>query len=114
MNLSLVDSPSLGRIQAAANAFSLAPPETMLADCRVGCERVLYPGHTRCPTIADTSYAESSSHRNSIGNHGLRLLSEQNRAGFKKHEEEFQKGQTWPGFKPKPKPTEPAQVLEAR
>ncbi len=42
----------------------------------------------------------------------LTAISERDREAFEKHEREFQRYQDWPGIKPKP--TEPAKVLEAR
>lgn len=42
----------------------------------------------------------------------LEVLSERDRAAFEKHEEEFQNREQWPGIKPKP--TEPARVLDAQ
>jgi general secretion pathway protein D len=42
----------------------------------------------------------------------LERISEQNRAAFEEHEEEFQTYQDWPGVKPKP--VEPESVLEAQ
>ncbi|OHB65402.1 MAG: hypothetical protein A2Y76_10585 [Planctomycetes bacterium RBG_13_60_9] len=42
----------------------------------------------------------------------LKAISETNRRAFEKHEREFQTYQDWPGIKPRP--VEPAKVLEAR
>ncbi|MHC4438324.1 MAG: type II secretion system protein GspD, partial [Planctomycetota bacterium] len=41
----------------------------------------------------------------------LERISEQNRSDFEKHEEEFQKYQSWPGIKPHP--TDPEKVLDS-
>lgn len=41
----------------------------------------------------------------------LERISEQNRAAFEKHEEEFQRYQDWPGIKPKP--TDPEKALDS-
>jgi type II secretory pathway component GspD/PulD (secretin) len=41
----------------------------------------------------------------------LERISKQNRSDFEKHEEEFQKYQSWPGIKARP--TDPEKVLDA-
>jgi general secretion pathway protein D len=46
------------------------------------------------------------------GAEDLKALCDKNREAFEKHELQFQRYQDWPGIKPKP--VEPAKVLETR